>query len=82
MPVVPLVVFVLEIIGAESDMVNTTSWLPVPEALVAVTVELYVPAVVGVPEMTPVPVSTLNPGGKLVAPKLVVGGLGSVAVML
>ena len=58
--------------GAESDMVNTTSWLPVSEAaLVAVTVVLYVPSAVGVPEIKPVPVFTLKPGGKLVAPKLV-----------
>ena len=54
--------------GAESDMVNTTVWLPVLVALVADTVVLYVPAVVGVPEITPVLVSTLNPGAKPDAP--------------
>ena len=60
--------FALVMKGAESDMVNTTVWLPVLVALVADTVVLYVPAVVGVPEITPVLVSTLNPGAKPDAP--------------
>ena len=37
----------------------------------AFTVALYAPAVVGVPEMMPVPTFKLNPGGKPDAPKLV-----------
>ena len=37
--------------------------LPVPPELVALIVTLYVPAVVGVPEITPVLVFTLKPGG-------------------
>ena len=45
--------------------------LPVPPALVALIVTVYVPAIVGVPEIKPVLVFTLKPGGKPVAPKLV-----------
>jgi hypothetical protein len=41
--------------------------LPVPPALVALIVTLYVPAVVGVPEITPVVVFTLRPAGSPVA---------------
>ena len=58
--------------GADSEMVKVTILLPVSRpALVAVTVELYVPSEVGVPEITPVLVFTLSPGGKPEAPKLV-----------
>ena len=52
-------------------IVKVSVALPVPPALVALIVTLYVPAVVGVPEITPVLVFTLKPGGKPVAPKLV-----------
>ena len=45
--------------------------LPVPPALVALMVTLYVPAVVGVPEINPVLVFTLKPAGSPVALKLV-----------
>jgi len=41
--------------------------LPVPPELVALMVTLYVPAVVGVPEITPVVVFTLRPAGSPVA---------------
>ena len=44
---------------------------PVPAALVALNVTLDVPAVVGVPEMTPVVVLTESPAGSPVALKLV-----------
>lgn len=44
---------------------------PVPPALVALIVTLYVPVVVGVPEINPVVGSTVRPGGKPVALKLV-----------
>ena len=45
--------------------------LPVPPALVALMVTLYVPAVVGVPELKPVLVFTDRPAGSPVALKLV-----------
>ena len=41
--------------------------LPVPPELVALMVTLYVPAVVGVPEINPVLVFTLKPAGNPVA---------------
>jgi len=60
-------------------MVKVKVALPVPPALVALMVTVYVPAVVGVPEINPVLVFTVNPAGSPVALKLV--GL-LVAVML
>ena len=45
--------------------------LPVPPALVALRVTVYVPAVVGVPEINPVLVFTVSPPGSPVALKLV-----------
>jgi len=45
--------------------------LPVPPELVALMVTLYVPAVVGVPEINPVLVFTVKPAGSPVALKLV-----------
>jgi hypothetical protein len=44
--------------------------LPVPPALVALMVTLYVPAVVGVPDIKPVLVFTVNPAGSPLALKL------------
>ena len=41
--------------------------LPLPLLLVALMVTLYVPAVVGVPEINPVLVLTLKPAGSPVA---------------
>ena len=41
--------------------------LPVPPALVALMVMVYVPAVVGVPEINPVLVFTVKPAGRPVA---------------
>ena len=52
-------------------IVKVSVALPVPPALVALIVTLYVPAVVGVPEITPVVVFTVNPPGSPVALKLV-----------
>ena len=52
-------------------MVIVNGPVPVPAALVALTVAELVPAAVGVPEMSPVEVFTDNPAGKPVAPKLV-----------
>ena len=46
--------------------------LPVPPALLALIVTVYVPVVVGVPEMSPVAASKVRPGGNVpVTPKLV-----------
>ena len=50
--------------GFAGLIVKVNVALPVPPALVALMVTLYVPAVVGVPEIKPVLVLTLRPGGK------------------
>ena len=55
------------IVGAGLLIVMTSVAVPVPPALVALIVTLYTPAVVGVPEMRPVLVLTLKPGGNEVA---------------
>ena len=52
-------------------MVKVKVALPVPPALVALMVTVYVPAVVGVPEIKPVLVFTDKPAGNPVALKLV-----------
>ena len=56
--------------GAGGLMVKVSVALPVPPALVALIVTVYVPAVVGVPEIDPVLVSTVKPAGSPVALKL------------
>jgi hypothetical protein len=48
-------------------IVKVSVALPVPPALVVLIVTLYVPAVVGVPEIKPVLVFTLRPAGNPVA---------------
>jgi hypothetical protein len=53
--------------GVGGLIVKVSVWFPVPPALVALIVTLYVPAVVGVPEITPVLVSTVKPAGSPVA---------------
>ena len=50
--------------GVAGLIVKVSVALPVPPALVALIVTLYVPAVVGVPEITPVLVFTLKPVGR------------------
>ena len=70
-PVTPLAVFALVMTGGPSVILNVTTRLPVPVALVADTVTLLVATVVGVPEITPVLVFTLSPAGRPVALKLV-----------
>ena len=57
--------------GFAGLMVRVKVALPVPPALVALMVTMYVPAVVGVPEINPVLVFTLRPAGNPVALKLV-----------
>ena len=63
MPTVPVAVRELVITGGGGLMVKVSVALPVPPALVALIVTLYVPAVVGVPEINPVLVFTLRPAG-------------------
>ena len=45
--------------------------MPVPPALVALRVTLETPALVGVPEMSPLVVLSVRPAGSPMAPKLV-----------
>ena len=52
-------------------IVKVTVLVPVPHVLVALTIVLEVPAADGVPEIIPKDVSTVSPGGRLEAPKLV-----------
>ena len=54
-------------VGTGLLIVRVSVALPVPPALVALMVTLYVPAVVGVPEINPVLVFTLKPAGSPVA---------------
>ncbi len=51
------------IVGTGLLMVMTSVAVPVPPALVALIVTVYTPPTVGVPEMSPVLVFTLRPGG-------------------
>ena len=51
-------------------MVSVRVAVPVPAALVALSVTLALPAVVGVPEITPVVVPIDSPAGRPVALKL------------
>ena len=53
--------------GAGGLIVKVNVALPVPPALVALIVTVYVPAVVGVPEIRPVVVFTVKPAGNPVA---------------
>ena len=57
--------------GVAGLIVRVSVALPVPPALVALMVTVYVPAVVGVPEINPVLVFTVKPAGSPVALKLV-----------
>jgi hypothetical protein len=57
--------------GAGGLIVKVNVALPVPPELVALIVTVYVPTVVGVPEINPVLVSTVKPAGSPVALKLV-----------
>jgi hypothetical protein len=56
------------VVGTGLLIVRVSVALPVPPALVALMVTLYVPAVVGVPEINPVAVFTVKPAGNPVAP--------------
>ena len=61
----------LVIEGVGGTTVITKVAVPVPPALLALTVRLVVPVALGVPLITPVLVFTLNPAGSPVAPKLI-----------
>ena len=68
---VPVAVRTLVMEVDAGGMVSTKVAEPEPPALVAKRVGENVPVTVGVPEMTPVAVFTLNPVGSEVALKLV-----------
>ena len=53
--------------GVAGLIVKVNVALPVPPELVALMVTVYVPAVVGVPEINPVLVFTVRPAGNPVA---------------
>ena len=61
--------------------VKVSVWLPVPKGLMAESVIVFVPAVVGLPEITPVTELRLKPAGRPVAVNLV-GALLAVMVWL
>ena len=63
----PLAVVALVMTGGGGLIVKVKVALPVPLLLVALMLTLYVPAVVGVPEINPVLVFTLKPAGSPVA---------------
>jgi hypothetical protein len=54
--------------GGGGLIVKVRVAVPVPLEFVVLMVTLYVPAVVGVPEIKPVLVLTLRPAGSVVAP--------------
>jgi len=65
---VPPDIAVVDIVGATAVMITILSALvALPATLVALTVKLKVPAVVGVPVSAPVAAFKLNPAGKLPA---------------
>jgi len=69
---VPVAVVALVMTGGGGlTTVKVSVALPVPPALVALIVTVYVPAVVGMPEINPVLVLILKPAGSPVALKLV-----------
>ena len=70
-PTCPVAVRALVITGGGGLIVKVSVAVPVPLPLVALRLTLYVPAVVGVPEIKPVAVLTLKPAGKGVAPQVV-----------
>ena len=67
LPTAPLTAVELVIAGAAELTVSVRLALPVPPALVALTVTGEVPAVAGVPESNPVVGLTVSPDGKPVA---------------
>ena len=68
-PTVNMALLALVIAGAGTETVKVSVAVPVPPPLLALKVTVEVPAAVGVPEITPVAVFTVNPAGNPVAPK-------------
>ena len=68
MVAVPLAVVALVMAGAGGLMVRASVAVPVPPALVALSVTDEVPLVVGVPEIRPLLVFTESPAGSPEAP--------------
>src|SRR2546427_12983389 len=64
-----LVGAVIEIVGVAGVIVTASVWVPVPPTLVALRVTVEAPAVVGVPERSPVAALSARPAGNPVAPK-------------
>jgi hypothetical protein len=54
-------------------IVKVSGWVPVPLPLVALRLMLYMLTAVGMPEIKPVVVLKLKPGGMGVAPQRVIG---------
>jgi len=67
-PVVPLAVVALVIMGGGTAIVSVRVAFPVPVLLVALSVTVEVPAELGVPEINPVLLFTDSPAGSPVAP--------------
>ncbi len=67
LPAVTHVGLIELMVGTGLLIVRVSVAVPVPPALVALMVTLYVPAVVGVPEISPVAVFTVKPAGSTVA---------------
>ena len=68
LPTVPLALVTLVTTGAAEATVSANVAVPVPPLLVALSVIVEVPAPMGVPEIKPVPLLTVNPAGNPVAP--------------
>ena len=66
-PISPLAVVTLLMTGIGGLVVSVKTAVPVPLEFIAPIVTLLIPAIVGVPEITPVVVFTLSPAGRLVA---------------
>src|SRR5437879_6976202 len=69
---------VIETVAVTGVIVTASVWVPVPPALVALRVSVEAPAVVGVPEMSPVVALSARPAGNSGARKLV-GLFGAVS---
>ena len=63
MPIEPDALAALVTTGGPSPIVNVTTWLPLPAPLLAVSVGANEPTAVGVPEIRPLVVLSVTPGG-------------------
>ena len=59
----PLALNPLVMTGGPSVMLNVVTWLPLPAPLLATTVGANEPIAVGMPEIRPVVVLSVRPGG-------------------